>query len=63
MDYRGSRFTCEIILVWTNYRASRIPFLESALAEDKKFMAAIKEIGEEFNQTYDKLIDLGKRNL
>jgi hypothetical protein len=43
-------------------RASHLSYLRSALAEDRKFMAAIKEMGGEFNKSYDKLIDLGKMN-
>jgi hypothetical protein len=43
-------------------RASYVPYFESALAEDRKFMAALIKIGEEFNQIYDKLIDLRKIN-
>jgi len=43
-------------------RASHLPYLGSALAEDRKFMAAVKKMGGEFNQSYDRLIDLGKMN-
>lgn len=41
-------------------KGSHIKFLGSALSNDRKFMAAAEGIGGEFNESYDKLIDLGK---
>jgi hypothetical protein len=39
-------------------KSSHIPFVRSALSEDRKFMAAVVEIEEEFHGSYDKLKDL-----
>ena len=41
-------------------KGSHIKFLGSALSNDRKFMAAVEVIGEELNESYDKLVDLGK---
>jgi hypothetical protein len=41
-------------------KGSHIKFPGSVLSNDRKFMAAVKRTGEDFNECYDKLVDLGK---
>jgi hypothetical protein len=41
-------------------KGSHIKFLGSALSNDRKFMAAVEGIDKELNNSYNKLVDLGK---